>query len=357
MAEFSLNNSTHASTGVTPFFVNNARHPRVPALLAVRRSNAAAVSALGGGGVAPTSKSAHERTPLSQSAKPSTRDATLEGHAPHGVAYEDLFAVDVTSPATSAVANFAPAATPTPIDSAAVSEFLLHRQVVTRFVCDALQVGVDRQKANADRRGRKNMSSFRRGIQGTAVTNLGANKLAPRFIGPFKIWKVIGDAYTLDIPTAMRLNPTFLRRFLHRRPRPARSQIRPAVDADAELARALAPGARASPSVTRRTRQTPSDGASPSSHAAPAPIESQQPLPSQHARAQTQRGFEPPSLRPSADPSPPRSSGAPSDVSIRSGEVPRQSPKPPKPPTLQSRRCGEVASRNGWGPIRSTDRH
>ncbi|KAE8970943.1 hypothetical protein PR001_g27051, partial [Phytophthora rubi] len=35
MAEFALNNSTHASTDLMPFFVNNARHPRVPALLAV----------------------------------------------------------------------------------------------------------------------------------------------------------------------------------------------------------------------------------------------------------------------------------------------------------------------------------
>ncbi|KAE9234358.1 hypothetical protein PF004_g9395 [Phytophthora fragariae] len=50
MAEFALNNSTHASTGLTPFFVNNARHPRVSALLAVRSSNSAAVSTLGGGG-------------------------------------------------------------------------------------------------------------------------------------------------------------------------------------------------------------------------------------------------------------------------------------------------------------------
>ncbi|GMF31092.1 unnamed protein product [Phytophthora fragariaefolia] len=39
MAEFALNNATHASTGLTPFFVNNARHRRVPALLAVRSSN------------------------------------------------------------------------------------------------------------------------------------------------------------------------------------------------------------------------------------------------------------------------------------------------------------------------------
>ncbi|KAE9020429.1 hypothetical protein PR001_g13606 [Phytophthora rubi] len=124
MAEFALHNSTHASTGLTPYFVN-ARHPRVPALLAVRSSNEAAVSTLGGGGVAPTSKSAQDSSepPLPQSAKPNTRDVTVEGHALHGVVYEDLFAADVASPATSAVANFASAATSTPIDSAAVSEF------------------------------------------------------------------------------------------------------------------------------------------------------------------------------------------------------------------------------------------
>ncbi|KAE9201080.1 hypothetical protein PF005_g15093 [Phytophthora fragariae] len=341
MAEFALNNSTHASTGLTPFFVNNARHPRVPALLAVRSSNAAAVSTLGGGEMAPTSKSAQDSSEplLPQSAKPNTGDATLEGHALHDVAYEDLFAVDVASPATSAVANFAPAATPTPIDSAAVSEFLLHRQAVTRFVRDALQAAVDRQKANADRRSRKNMSFFRRGervllstdgIQGTAVTNLGANKLAPHFIGPFTILKVIGDAYTLDIPTAMRLHPTFyvgrLKPYVPatipapeaERPRPARNPNRPAVDADAESARALAPHARASPSVTRAT---PSDEATSTSRAAPAPIESQQSSQPQYARAQAQIG-------------------APGDVSIRSNEAPRQSPKPPKlpkPATLQSR--------------------
>ncbi|KAE8960342.1 hypothetical protein PF011_g30127 [Phytophthora fragariae] len=135
MGVFALNNSTHASTGLTPFFVNNARHPRVPALLAVRSSNAVAVSTLGGGGMAPTSKSAQDSSEplLPQSVKPNTGDATLEGHALHDVAYEDFFAVEVASPATSAVPNFAPAATPTPIDSAAVSEFLLHRKAVTRF--------------------------------------------------------------------------------------------------------------------------------------------------------------------------------------------------------------------------------
>ncbi|KAE9089533.1 hypothetical protein PF010_g18952 [Phytophthora fragariae] len=47
------------------------------------------------------------------------------------------------------------------------------------------------------------------GIRSSAVTNLGASKLAPRFIGPFKVMKVNGEAYTLDIPTSLRLHPTF----------------------------------------------------------------------------------------------------------------------------------------------------
>ena len=33
MTELAINNAVHASTGQTPFFVNNARHPRSPVLL------------------------------------------------------------------------------------------------------------------------------------------------------------------------------------------------------------------------------------------------------------------------------------------------------------------------------------
>ncbi|CAI5726879.1 unnamed protein product [Peronospora destructor] len=47
------------------------------------------------------------------------------------------------------------------------------------------------------------------GLWDSAVTNSGASKLAPCFIGPFAILKTIGDAYTLDIPMPLRLHPTF----------------------------------------------------------------------------------------------------------------------------------------------------
>lgn len=47
------------------------------------------------------------------------------------------------------------------------------------------------------------------GIAPSSVTNLGADKLLPRYIGPFTVTFKRGDAYTLDIPTSMRLHPTF----------------------------------------------------------------------------------------------------------------------------------------------------
>lgn len=46
-AELALNNTEHASTGLTPFFAINARHPRVPALLAVGHHKAPRSSTLG----------------------------------------------------------------------------------------------------------------------------------------------------------------------------------------------------------------------------------------------------------------------------------------------------------------------
>ena len=65
------------------------------------------------------------------------------------------------------------------------------------------------KKRMQTKHGSKNMSIFKKGdrvllstegLGDTTVNNLGASKLAPRFFGPFRVLKVIGDAYSLDIP-------------------------------------------------------------------------------------------------------------------------------------------------------------
>lgn len=120
-----------------------------------------------------------------------------------------------TTPETSPTDASAPSVADLPDD---VREFVCARQTIVRFVRDALQAAVDQQKAQADKRGRKNTASYAvgekvllstDGIDPGAVTNLGANKLAPRFIGPFEVLNKRGEAYTLSIPRHMRLHPTF----------------------------------------------------------------------------------------------------------------------------------------------------
>ncbi|ETP38825.1 hypothetical protein F442_13657 [Phytophthora nicotianae P10297] len=93
-------------------------------------------------------------------------------------------------------ANFDPNPEPLPRDIAAAHGFIDRRDSIIRYVRDAIATAVDRQKESADQRGRKNLKRFNvgdrvllstSGITPTSVTNLGANKLTPRFIGPFKI--------------------------------------------------------------------------------------------------------------------------------------------------------------------------
>ncbi|KAE8965233.1 hypothetical protein PR002_g28737 [Phytophthora rubi] len=222
LVEFTLNNAEHAPTGLPPFFANNARHPRVPALIAVGHPTAPRGSTLGGDedGVNDMTSAAHEDVTLNAV----TRSKTKKALATPDIAASPLATwtaralIDPGNAGVPVAPNYAPKTPARPVDNAGVSEFVLQRQSIARFVRDALQDAVDKQKENADKRGRKNMATFATGdkvllstdgIRSSAVTNLGASKLAPRFIGPFRVMKVNGEAYTLDILTSLRLHPTF----------------------------------------------------------------------------------------------------------------------------------------------------
>ncbi|GMF52918.1 unnamed protein product [Phytophthora fragariaefolia] len=102
--------------------------------------------------------------------------------------------------------------------SSKAMDFVQRRQAVIRFVQDAIAASVDRQKLNADNNGRGNTNEFKIGslvllatqnLAKHAVSDFGASKLAPRFIGLFIVLAKHGNAYTLDIPSSMRLCPTF----------------------------------------------------------------------------------------------------------------------------------------------------
>ncbi|KAE8954385.1 hypothetical protein PF011_g32115 [Phytophthora fragariae] len=75
LAEFALNNAEHASTGLTPFFANNARHPRVPAIIAVGHPTASRGSTLGGDedGVNDMTSAAHEDVTLNAVTRSKTK--------------------------------------------------------------------------------------------------------------------------------------------------------------------------------------------------------------------------------------------------------------------------------------------
>ncbi|KAF1334481.1 Pol protein, partial [Globisporangium splendens] len=126
LAEFALNNSTHVSTGHTPFYANYGLHPRVPASLVGE------VSTLSGGGTM-------AKEPQS-----------------------DLNAV------TELKANFdsmKPLDDMTSREEQQVDDFIVRRQAVVRFVRDAIAKAQDLQKEQADRSGRKNKQCLTWGVR------------------------------------------------------------------------------------------------------------------------------------------------------------------------------------------------
>ncbi|GMF59251.1 unnamed protein product [Phytophthora fragariaefolia] len=212
MAEFAINNSVHVSTGHTPFYVNALRHPRVPSVLGT-----VAPSRSGGG--YPVLPKPNKHADMTNISAVSTR--TRSARNPVNESTVSTPGVDTSSnneQHTQAGPVVNKDAEPNNGFSSKAMDFVQRRQAVIRFVQDAIAASVDRQKLNADNNGTGNTHEFKVGslvllatqnLAQHAVSDFGASKLAPRFIGPFTVLAKHGNAYTLDIPSFMRLHPTF----------------------------------------------------------------------------------------------------------------------------------------------------
>ncbi|KAF1313538.1 reverse transcriptase, partial [Globisporangium splendens] len=126
LAEFALNNSTHVSTGHTPFYVNYGLHPRVPASLVGE------VSTLSGG-------ETMAKEPQSDLNAVAELKANFDSMKPLD---------DMTSR-----------------EEQQVDDFIVRRQAVVRFVRDAIAKAQDLQKEQADRSGRKNKQCLTWGVR------------------------------------------------------------------------------------------------------------------------------------------------------------------------------------------------
>ncbi|KAF1326562.1 reverse transcriptase, partial [Globisporangium splendens] len=154
LAEFALNNSTHVSTGHSPFYVNYGIHPRVPA------SIMGEVSTLSGGG-----------TPA------------------HGNKPKSSYELNAASELKANFDSMKPLDDLTSREGQQVDDFVVRRQAVVRFVRDAIAKAQDLQKEQADKSGRKNKQVYKindlvllstANLPEHAVSNLGSSKLLPR---------------------------------------------------------------------------------------------------------------------------------------------------------------------------------
>jgi hypothetical protein len=92
------------------------------------------------------------------------------------------------------------------------------RLSVLRHVRDAMAESQDKQKEQADAKGRGNVESYEVGdlvllnaknLPTHAVSAVFKTKLRPRFVGPFTVVAKKGLAYTLNLPKKMRTHPVF----------------------------------------------------------------------------------------------------------------------------------------------------
>ena len=101
-----------------------------------------------------------------------------------------------------------------------VSEFLATHFSVSRHVRDAMADSQDKQKEQADAKGRGCIYSYEVGDQvllkakilpTNVVSAVFKTNLRPRFIGSFTVIAKKGIAYTLNLPRKLRTPPSVLR--------------------------------------------------------------------------------------------------------------------------------------------------
>ncbi|KAE8899776.1 hypothetical protein PF010_g9162 [Phytophthora fragariae] len=121
-----LNNAEHAATGMTPFFANNARHPRVPALITVGHPTAPRGSTLGGDedDVNAMTSAAHEAVTLNAVTRSKTKQvlATPDTAASPLATWTARTLINPGNAGLPVAANYAPEIQTRPVDNAAVSE-------------------------------------------------------------------------------------------------------------------------------------------------------------------------------------------------------------------------------------------
>ncbi|KAG2796764.1 hypothetical protein PC111_g21581 [Phytophthora cactorum] len=161
MAEFAINNSVHASTG----------HPRLPSMLGMKSADTDTVSAM---------------TTRRQAASRSGNETTDKN-------YGSVQGTDGAQAGPAAENNTFVLSKPF---STQAMDFVQRRQAVIRGNTNEFEKGSLVLLATQN-------------LPRHAVSDFGASKFAPRFIGPFAVLERHGNAYTLDIPSSMRLHPTF----------------------------------------------------------------------------------------------------------------------------------------------------
>jgi RNase H-like domain found in reverse transcriptase/Reverse transcriptase (RNA-dependent DNA polymerase)/Integrase zinc binding domain/Retroviral aspartyl protease/Chromo (CHRromatin Organisation MOdifier) domain len=257
MTEFAINNSVHASTSHTPFYVNGLRHPRVPASLGVNHwlSGGETTSLDKNGPIKEvssdlhsldSSSSVHSELTSVETSSSMTQELNLspsgslmthsdiQSPSVGGNSLTDVCDTQTSSVNENSLTDVCDIQTPSfdgnsPIDvnehltsiktiKTSAESFVLEREAINRFVQDSIAFAMDKQKQNADKNGRVNTFSFNVGdlvllststLPTHAITSSGSSKLLPKFIGPFKVLKRVHDAYTLDLPRKMRTHPTF----------------------------------------------------------------------------------------------------------------------------------------------------